>query len=178
MALRKRTISVPTADGGFENEDWYFNVEEADLIDVDLIHEKNPGEYLTKLIEDGNSRELLHHWRQILFAGVGKRVDNRIEKSPEIQREFKTRGAFGAFFADLIRQDDAGANFIYEIMPDSFRQEMKPKTAEDYTRDELVAMSDEEFDRVAGTDLKKMPPAVMQVAYQRQMQKKGGADAA
>lgn len=45
--------------------------------------------------------------------------------------------------------------------------EAGPKKAEDHSRDELLAMSQEEFDVLAGTDPQKMSPAVLQVAFQR-----------
>jgi hypothetical protein len=40
-------------------------------------------------------------------------------------------------------------------------------TTRSYTRDELLAMSQEEFDREFGTDPIKMSPEVLQVAFQR-----------
>lgn len=52
------------------------------------------------------------------------------------------------------------------------QKETEEKTAIDYTRDQLLAMSDEEFDKVAGTEPLKMAESVLQVAFQRRNQKK------
>lgn len=43
----------------------------------------------------------------------------------------------------------------------------KVKKPEEYTRDELLGMTKEEFDKVVGTDPQKMSPEILGVAYQR-----------
>jgi hypothetical protein len=46
-------------------------------------------------------------------------------------------------------------------------KEKKEKTADDFTRDELLDMSQERFDELVGTDPSRMQPHQLQIAYQR-----------
>ena len=80
--------------------------------------------------------------------------------------------------------DDAFTTFMRGVVPEELAKELpeslpspedlpKPanteKTLEDYSREELLAMSQEQFDKLAGTDPTKMSREALSVAMQRRL---------
>lgn len=54
-----------------------------------------------------------------------------------------------------------------EQAPALTAQQMADRTVDQYSREELLALSDEEFDKLAGTDPQQWSRSVMQTAFQR-----------
>lgn len=166
MAVKKE-ITFEDLDGNEITQEWWFRLDKTDALDMDIVHEKDPANYLKQIMKDQDSRKLLRVWRELLFASVGKREGNLLVKSPEILAEFQQSGAYNQFFSELIEADDAGASFFVSIMPKDVQEKIQKDDGRVYTKDELLAMTDEEFDQVAGTDTKKMTQEHFQIAFQR-----------
>jgi hypothetical protein len=173
MAAVKKEITFEDLDGNEVTEEWYFRLEEADVVDMDLAHEKDPAAYLKKIVEDHDSRALLALWKELLFRSVGKREGSLLVKRPEYVDEFMYGGAYNKFFQELITSEDIGAEFFTSILPQRIQERVKEEQNRTYTKDELLAMSDEEFDAIAGTDTKNMSQEHFQIAFQRRSQKLG-----
>lgn len=120
------------------------------------------------------------------------------ENGYSLGRMFLQHPAYDALFLEMFgpdADDSAFGNFVRGCMPKDLVDKMpsdeelpqllqehrekrmqqttaepKKKTANDYTRQQLLDMSQEEFDEVAGTDAQKMTPVALQVAYQRKSQ--------
>lgn len=172
MGAAFQEISFTNADGEQVTETWWFELDETDAIEMDVIHELiqkgDPEAYLRGIVERKDSRALLNLWRDMLLASVCKREGKLLVKGPEILKEFRFGGAYRQFFSELITSDDAGAWFFTKIMPDRVRQQAEKETAKKYTNDELLAMTDEEFYKAAGTsDLREMDKRFMTLAMNR-----------
>lgn len=167
MAVIPKEITFTNHDGEQVTETWWFGLEPADVVDMEIAHLPNPAEYLTQILKDHDSRALLELWRELLWRSVGKRVGKLFVKDQETLREFKFGGAFNQFFTDLCTSEDAGASFFTSILPENIQQKIQEEQTKEYTKDELLAMSDEDFERIAGTDTKKMSEAHFMIAYER-----------
>ena len=85
------------------------------------------------------------------------------------------RGCMPKELVDKMPSDNDMPKTIEEIRAQKRQQlqnqtEPEKKGADAYTRQQLLDMSQEEFDEVAGTDPIKMTPVALQVAYQRKSQ--------
>lgn len=167
----KKTIVVEDLDGKKTAQDWYFQLDEADVVDFEWVHLDNPAEYLQGLFNNKDSQALLNLWREMLYKSVGKREGTLLAKRPEYLEEFKHNGWFAQLFSDIIRSDDAGAEFFQKIMPRMVQEKIKNAPPSEYTKDQLLAMTDEEFEKVAGTDIKNMNETMFQIAFQRRASK-------
>jgi hypothetical protein len=171
MGMIKRTISFIDIDGNPVEEDWYFSLDEADAAETDIAHRKDLAEYLASIQKNKDTKELLDVWRQLLFAAVGKREGKLLIKGPEIVREFRFGGAYKQFFSQIIEMDDAGFEFFNSIMPEKIQKQVQEEQNKTYSKDELLSMSNEEFDRVVGTDESKMSREHLLIAFQRRNSK-------
>lgn len=167
MAVKK-TIRFQDLDEQWVEQDWYFSLGKTDVLDMDFIHNKDVAEYLTKIMKDKNSRELLKVWKDLLFRAVGKRIGNQLVKNDEILAEFRQGGAYEQFFSELIESDDAGASFFVAIMPSDIQEKVAKEQAKVWSKEELLAMSDGDFYQAVGTrDITAMSKEHMQIAWQR-----------
>lgn len=175
MGAVKRTISFKNLDGQDVSEDWYFSLDEADAAELDLAHRKDLAEYLADIDKNKNTKEMLNVWRALLFASVGKRDGNLLVKDETTLRQFKFGGAYKQMFAELVESPDAGAEFFVSIMPDKVQKQVAAEQAKTYTTDEMMAMSDEEFDAAFGTDDTAWDKPVLLAAMRRKNSKNAPA---
>ncbi|QEQ93912.1 hypothetical protein SEA_KARDASHIAN_47 [Streptomyces phage Kardashian] len=175
MGAARKEITFTTPDGVQKTEEWWFELDETDAIEMDVIHDLiqqgNPEEYLKGIVDRKDSRALLNLWRDMLIASVCQREGDLLVKSPEITKQFRFGGAYRQFFSELITSDDAGASFFVQIMPQRLHQQEAGQTREP-TNEELLAMSDEDFYKAAGsTDVRDMDKRFMTLAMQRKTAK-------
>lgn len=172
----KRTICFKDLDDQDVKQDWYFSLDKADIVEMDIIHEHSGSEedvmkYLQSILKEKRSRELLDLWKELLFRAVGKRVGSLLVKDEEAVREFRYGGAYRQFFSEIIEMPDAGSAFFLSIMPTDVQAKVAEQQARLYSKDELLAMTDEEFAEVAGTDVTEMSKEHMQIAFLRKTSK-------
>lgn len=165
----KRVISHNDLDGNPVSEAWYFSLGKTDALEMDLAHHENVEQYLTDLIKDAkkNSREILKVWKELLFSSVGQREGNLLVKDESIVRKFRYSGAYEQLLGELMDEDDAGASFFVSIMPQDIQERIADKKDKQYTKDEMLSMTDAEFDSNIGTDLRVMTKEQQLVAFQR-----------
>lgn len=166
MAVKKN-IRFTDLDDNVVEEEWYFKLDQTDVIELDFIHSENVSEYFDKIMKEKNTREMLRVYKEMIFRSVGKRVNNRLVKSDAITEEFRSSGAYNQFFAELMESDDGGVTFFMSIMPANVQEQITEEQNKTFTKDELLAMSDGEFQKVAGTDIRNMTREHMQIAMQR-----------
>lgn len=129
-----------------------------------------------RVVKDKNISGLIDLFKLLLSKSVGKRNEEEriLDKSEKITNHFMKSGAYPEMFMGLIQKPETAMEYFVNVVPASMRDELRetldnPEASKDYTSDELLAMTDEEFDKVAGTDMRKMTKQQLQVATQRMM---------
>jgi hypothetical protein len=174
----KRTISFTDIDGNPKEEEYIFALDLDDAVEMKLVAEKGSEMegYLTRIFKEVNVPEIVKTMKDMLFASVGRREGNLLVKDEQVKREFRYGGAYKQLFAELMEEMDSGAaEFFINIMPDQVQKQMKAELDKVYTKEELLAMTDEEFDKIAGTDTKKMSVEHFQIAFERRASHKNEA---
>jgi len=156
MGAVKRTISFVNADDEEVTEEWHFQLDESDAVDMQIMHDilatGDPETHLHAIVQNRDSRALLNLWREMLFAAACKREGKLLLKDPDIQREFRYGGAYRQLFSELITADDGGVEFFMSIMPKHIREQAAEQAKQGYSDEELLSMSDEDFVKAAGGD--------------------------
>lgn len=164
----KKVITFEDIDGEQATEEYHFGLSKADLVEMKFFHRKDLMEYVEGLIKSEDGGEIISIFRDILMRSVGKRDGKRFIKTQDIRDEFEQTGAYSAMLMELLQSENSGADFIAGILPaDLAKQVEEQQLPKEYTHDELVAMSDEEFARVAGTDRRKMTREHLIAAMER-----------
>lgn len=174
MPAVMRPITFADLDGNVKTVDYWFSLGKTDAIELDFVHRKNPKQYLADIAANQESRNLMEVWKDMLFRAVAKRKGDYLDKSPEMLAEFQGSGAYEQLFNELAESEDGGAAFFLSIMPKEVQENADKEEARNtrnYSNQELLEMSDEDFFGVAGTrDLMKMDQRYMQIAWQRKNQ--------
>jgi hypothetical protein len=175
MGAVKREISFKNLDDQEVTETWYFSLDEEDAANTDLAHRPDLSEYLAAVDKNRDAREVMNIWKTLLWASVGKREGNLLVKDEQVLREFKFGGAYKQLFAELVDDPNAGMDFFLKIMPDKVQKKVAEEQAKTYDTDQMMAMSQEEFDAVFGTDDTKWDRDVLLVAMRRKNAPKSNA---
>jgi hypothetical protein len=167
----KRTIRFRDLDGNLVEQDWYFSLGTTDALEMGLVSHEDVAAYLNDVLKSRDSLKLLEAWKELLFRSVGWREGNLLVKGAEVIREFKQGGAFEQLLSELLEAEDAGAEFFLAIMPDDVQEKIAEHKNRRYSKEELLAMTDDEFAQIAGDDESEMSREFLMIAIQRKSAK-------
>lgn len=178
--MLKRAITFQVFDSKADDfkmvtEDFYFNLTKAELAEMFLSHDGgNLAEYLQEIVRAEKGGEVIAAFKKIISAAVGQRSEDgrRFVKSPEITADFMESEAYSELFMELLQRPDQMADFIKGIVPTDMVPATEDRELPAFTDEQLLAMSDDEFSRVAGRNPRDMTKQHLQIAYERKNQHK------
>jgi hypothetical protein len=137
-------------DGTEITDTYWFNVEASEIAEMKAAHQDDIGAYFRRIQNANNSEELIRFYRDMICLGVGIRVGNRHDKSEQVKKDFVETGAYNALFMELIQSPDQGVGFINDMFPQDLIEQYDRQQTETYTDQQLLDMSNAEFNRAAG----------------------------
>lgn len=183
--MYKKTITYSDLDGNPVTEDFYFHLSKAEVAEMELSAEGGYSAQLERIVKEQNAGQIIATFKEILTKAYGVRsTDNKqFIKSSDLTMRFIQSDAFSELFMELVTNAEAASEFVRGVMPKGLEESMKEipgieeaqaekpkdekKAEADFTRDELLNLSDEEFAQIVGTDPQKMSKRGLQVAFQR-----------
>lgn len=122
MLVKK--IEYVDFDGETQEEDAYFNLNEAEAVRLDLSFDQGiEGSVLALMEEDTqeNRRKMIEMFEKLLGAAYGVKSEDgrRFIKSPTLLEEFKQTAAYSALFTELITDADSAAAFFNGVVSPS-----------------------------------------------------------
>lgn len=180
----KKTIQFKDLDGNPLVQDFWFNLRADELTELEFSMKGGLSTYFESVIENQDAGAMIAAFKDIVRRSVGKRSSDNVsfDKSPEISNKFINSDAYTVLFKEMLgadAPDDAFTNFLRGMVPADVAEQIPddvklpgtptngPKTVDQYSRQELLDMSDEEFDAVAGTNTRAMSKDTLTVAMQR-----------
>ncbi|AXQ61285.1 hypothetical protein SEA_LIBERTYBELL_44 [Streptomyces phage LibertyBell] len=169
--MKERTIAVTNPFTGERKEEtFYFQLDRADMIDMDILDHDDVEAHLRSIIEGKNAARLIKVVREMILSAVGVKDGTRFVKKGVADR-FVEEGFWNALFEELFQEENP-MEFIIGILPADVQKEIAAGHEKTYTDDELLAMSDAEFYKAAGVKtMDNMSPHFMQIAVRRRQQK-------
>lgn len=117
--MLKKTITYPGYDGETYKEDFYFNLKESEVLEMELGSSGGLSTYLTRIVAAKDTPEIVKIFKELILKSYGiKSPDGkRFMKSPEISQAFAETEAYSQLFMELATDDIKGAEFINGITP-------------------------------------------------------------
>lgn len=154
--MLKKTITFEDLDGNQVTEDFYFNINKSELIQMQLSVEGGMEARLAQIVASQNGKRIMEIVDDILRQAYGVRSDDnrRFIKSDELFEEFKQTDAYNVLFLELCTDAGASAAFMNALMPKDLAAEVEakltakpvqdnplpePKAIRDMTTEELQA---------------------------------------
>ena len=140
--MLKKTMSYVDYDGNTREEDFYFNLTKAELMEMTLSTSGGLDRYIERITKTQDSAKLIELFKEIIIKSYGIKSDDgrRFIKSPEITEEFTQTEAYSDLFTTLATNDEEAAAFVNGIMPK-----------------ELIEAAQKELESATGAEVVQIP---------------------
>lgn len=130
--MLKKTITYSDFNGNKRTEDFYFNLSEAELAQLQLSENGGYTEWVQDIANAGDNKTLAQIFKDIIMLAYGeKSTDGKyfFKQDPDgrsLANRFAQTEAFSVLYMELITNTDAASAFMNGIIP----EELKKKAAE------------------------------------------------
>ena len=129
--MYKKTITYTDYNDVEQTEDFYFNLNKAELMRIQLQNNGTLQAKLERLINTRETSEIAQIFQDIIDMSYGVKSDDgkRFIKNQEVLDAFKQTEAYSELYVELTTNTDAAVEFITGIIP--------AKIAEQLDKDEI-----------------------------------------
>lgn len=129
--MLKKTITYEDYDGNTRTEDFYFNLNEAELTELRLSRNGGIEVMMDRIVKEQNAPEIIALVKEIIMLAYGKKSDDgkTFMKSPEISQEFVCTEAYNELFMDVVSSPESASNFFNAILPKKIQQAIAEQQA-------------------------------------------------
>lgn len=117
--MLKKTVTYVDYNDVERTEDFYFNLTEPELMEMELSADGGMAEMLKRIVNAKDTNSIMKIFKEIVRKSYGVKSDDgkRFIKNAEIQEEFVQSAAYSKIFMELATNDVAAADFVKGIMP-------------------------------------------------------------
>lgn len=129
--MYKETIKYTDYDDNEREEDFYFNLNKAELTEMQMSTEGGLEKRIQKIVSSQNGKEIMALFKEIILKAYGVKSDDgkRFIKNQEIRDEFEQSEAYSELFMKLVTDADAAQKFINGIIPKDIANQIKENPA-------------------------------------------------
>lgn len=127
----KWPITYTTYNGEEITEDFYFHLNKAELTTMQFEANGAFGQYLERLVNERDLKQLGKEFRKIILNAYGKKSDDGrlFRKSQEMRDDFEQSEAYSELFMELLSDEEKAAKFIKGILPADLQNQEAPSRA-------------------------------------------------
>ena len=117
--MLKKTISYTDYDGNPRTEDFYFNLNKAELTEMEMSFNGGLVKVIEKIIAAQDSERLIKIFKDLILKAYGEKSNDgrRFIKNQEVRDNFAQTEAYSVLFMELATNDVAAAAFVNGITP-------------------------------------------------------------
>ena len=117
--MLKKPITYTDYDGNQRTENFWFNLDEAEILELQTSYPGGMSAMLQKMVEEEDGAKILATIKKIIMLAYGeKSVDGKyFNKSEEMSKAFTHTRAYSALLMELYRVPGAAADFMNKIIP-------------------------------------------------------------
>lgn len=127
--MLKKTISYIDYDGNAREEDFYFNLNKAELAEMELSENGGLQKLLKKIIAEQDNSKIVSYFKEIILRSYGeKSLDGRrFIKNADLREAFEQTEAYSNLFMELASDSEKAAAFVEGIIPKDIASEIDRK---------------------------------------------------
>lgn len=118
--MLKKTVTYedPFNPGVEITEDLYFNLTQAEIVEMEMSVEGGLKEHLEGVARAQNGQQIMAEMKGIILKAYGKRSGNgAFIKNDTVREEFESSEAYSTMFMEMVTNADAAVEFVNGIMP-------------------------------------------------------------
>lgn len=115
----KERIKFTDYNGVVHEEDFYFNLSKAEIVEMEANEKEGLVEKINKVIETNDRKEIVRIFKDIIAKSYGKKSEDGIRfiKNDEVKNEFLESEAYSELFTKLANDEQAAVRFVNGILP-------------------------------------------------------------
>lgn len=125
--MYKKTIEFEDYNGEMRKEDFYFNLNKAEVIKwLTTTGDYTLDKVLGRLSTERNGKKIMEIFEGLIELSYGRKSldGRRFEKSKEIWDDFYQTEAYSQLFTELVTDGKKAADFVNQIIPKSLSTEV------------------------------------------------------
>lgn len=117
--MLKKTVTYIDFDGNERTEDFFFNLTEQEIAEMELSTEGGLGNFINKAVAAKSQVELIELFKKLILAAYGvKSADGRrFVKNDTVREDFMSTQAFSDIYMELVQDADKASSFFNGIVP-------------------------------------------------------------
>lgn len=121
--MLKETIKFEDYNGVERTEDHWFNLSEAEIMEMELGTTGGFAEMIEKIIAAKDTPSIIKVFKDLILKAYGQKSSDgrRFVKSKELSEEFSQTEAYSVLFMKLATDAEAAARFVNGIIPSKAR---------------------------------------------------------
>lgn len=123
----KKTITYTDYNGNPRTENFYFGLNKAEILDMELSVTGGMRQLLQMIIDKQDVPKIIDAFKKIIKVSYGEKSPDgrRFIKSPELTEAFVQTEAYSELYMELISNAEAAAAFINGIVPAEISRKMQ-----------------------------------------------------
>lgn len=115
----KKTITYEDYNGKERTEDFYFNLNEAEIMEMELTADGGLVETIQRIIAAQDQASIIKIFKDFVLKAYGvKSADGRqFNKDDQIRKDFEHSKAYSIIFMELATDADKAQEFVNGLMP-------------------------------------------------------------
>ena len=117
--MLKKTITYTDYNGVERKEDFYFNLSQAELTEMEMSTTGGFVEMVNRIVAAQDSPAIIKVFKEMVLKAYGVKSDDgrRFIKSEELSIAFSQTEAYSKLFMELATNADEAAKFVNGIVP-------------------------------------------------------------
>lgn len=117
--MLKRSITYTDYNGGTRTEDFYFNLTQAEVTEMELSVDGGLVEMINRIVAAQDGKQIIATFKDIILRAYGEKSPDgkRLIKNQELRDAFAQTEAYSILFMELATNADAAAAFVNGIVP-------------------------------------------------------------
>lgn len=119
----KQTITYDTYNGETVTEDFYFNLNKAELMQMQFDVNGAYSQFIERVSNERDLKAIGNEFKKLILNSYGKKSDDgkQFRKSKEITTAFEQSEAFANLYIELLSDPDKTTAFVRGILPNDLQ---------------------------------------------------------
>lgn len=124
--MLKKTITYTDYDGNERKEDFYFNLNKAEIMEMEMSTSGGMAEMLQKIVDSQDAPAIIKAFKELVLKSYGQKSPDgkRFIKNATLREEFEQTEAYSQIFMELATNAEEAAKFVNGIIPNDVAKDL------------------------------------------------------
>ncbi len=132
--MLKKKIKYTDYNGVERNEDFYFNLNKAELMEMELTTEGGLAERTKRIIDTQDTPKIVEMFKDLIMRAYGEKSEDgkafiKKDANGKLADKFAQTEAYSELFMELATDADAAAKFVNGIIPADLKESVEKAPA-------------------------------------------------